>query len=118
MIRCQHRHVVLASGALLLAVAAPRAHARQLTAIDGPPAPVAPAVITRTSSGQATVRAIKLAAPLTLDGVLDEPVYKNEAPFGGLIQVAPDAGAPATERSDLWISYDDRNIYLSGGAES
>ncbi len=113
MIRCQHRHVVLASGALLLAVAAPRAHARQLTAIDGPPAPVAPAVITRTSSGQATVRAIKLAAPLTLDGVLDEPVYKNEAPFGGLIQVAPDAGAPATERSDLWISYDDRNIYLS-----
>ena len=83
------------------------------TVIDGPPAPVAPAVITRDAAQHATVRAIKLSAPLTLDGVLDEAVYTREAPFGGLIQVAPDAGAPATERSDIWITYDDRNIYLS-----
>ncbi len=74
---------------------------------------MAPAVITRATGGQATVRAIRLSAPLTLDGVLDEDVYTREAPFGGLIQVAPDAGAPATERSDLWITYDDRNIYLT-----
>lgn len=79
----------------------------------GPPAPIAPAVITRDAQGQATVRAIKLNKPLTLDGVLDEDVYKTELPFDGLIQVAPNAGAPATERSDIWITYDDHNIYLS-----
>jgi len=89
------------------------AFAQPAPVITGPPAPVAPAVITRDSAQQATVRAIKLAAPLTLDGVLDEAVYTTEAPFGGLIQVAPDAGAPASERSDIWITYDDRNIYLS-----
>ena len=89
------------------------AFAQSASILDGPPAPVAPAVITRDAAQRATVRAIKLSAPLTLDGVLDEAVYTREAPFGGLIQVAPDAGAPATERSDLWITYDDRNIYLS-----
>ena len=115
MPRHRRRRLVLASAVLCFASASARAdlYAQPNAVIQGPPAPVAPAVITRASSGQATVRAIKLTAPLTLDGVLDEAVYTKEAPFGGLIQVAPDAGAPATERSDLWITYDDRNIYLS-----
>jgi hypothetical protein len=78
-----------------------------------PPPPVAPAVITRNAAGKATVRAIKLTAPLKLDGVLDEEVYAREKPFDGLIQAAPDYGKPATERSDIWITYDDKNIYLS-----
>jgi hypothetical protein len=100
--------------ALSLGLLLPGTGSSQATAILlGPPAPVAPAVITRTASGQATIRAIKLSAPLTLDGVLNEALYTTERPFDGLIQVAPNAGEPATERSDLWISYDDRNIYLS-----
>jgi len=88
-----------------------RAQATPVT--DGPPPPVSPAVITRNSAGQTSVRAIKLAAPLKVDGVLDEDVYKTEASFGGLIQVAPDFGKPETERSEIWITYDDRNIYLT-----
>ncbi|MGQ0648099.1 MAG: DUF5916 domain-containing protein [Gemmatimonadaceae bacterium] len=91
---------------------APAAGAQSPT-VDGPPPPVPPEVITRNASGQATVRAIKLTAPLKLDGQLDEDVYAREKPFGGLIQVAPRYGEPQTERSDLWITYDDRNIYLS-----
>ncbi len=101
--------LALALSALLSATAAGQSTA----AIDGPPAPVAPAVISRDAVGHATVRAIKLSKPLTLDGVLDEEVYGREAPFDGLIQVAPDAGAPATEKSDIWITYDEHNIYLS-----
>jgi Domain of unknown function (DUF5916) len=98
----------------ILVLAFPVASAlAQSPVIDGPPPPAAPAVITRDSAQHATVRAIKLSAPLTLDGVLDEEVYTREVPFGGLIQVAPDAGSPASERSDIWITYDDRNIYLS-----
>ena len=85
----------------------------QLPAIDGPPAPVAPEVITRAPNGQATVRAIKLTAPLKIDGVLDEEVYTREKPFGGLIQVTPKYGEQQTERSDVWITYDDTHIYLS-----
>ena len=55
--------------------------------LDGPPAPVAPAVITRNAAGQATVRAIKLTSPLKVDGTLDDDVYTREQPFGGLQQV-------------------------------
>jgi len=89
------------------------ASAQPAAVINGPPAPTAPANINRDSTGRATVRAIKLVKPLTLDGVLDEDVYKSEAPFDGMIQVAPNAGSPATERSDIWITYDNQNIYLS-----
>jgi hypothetical protein len=82
-------------------------------AIGDPPAPVAPEVITRNATGQATVRAIKLTAPLDVDGRLDDDVYAREKPFGGLIQVAPRYGEPQTEKSDVWITYDDQNIYVT-----
>lgn len=78
-----------------------------------PSPPVPPAVITRDAGGQATVRAIKLASPLVVDGKLDEEVYRRELPFGGLIQVAPEYGQAMTERTDAWITYDDKYIYLS-----
>ncbi len=94
-------------------IALPTALLAQSIPIDGPPAPVAPAVITRDLVGKATVRAIKLTAPLTLDGVLDEAMYSRELPFGGLIQVAPKYGEPSTEKSEIWISYDDKHIYLT-----
>ena len=80
---------------------------------NAPPAPVPPATITRDATGQATVRAIKLTAPLVVDGKLDEDVYRREQPFGGLLQVVPRYGEEMTERSDVWITYDDKYIYLT-----
>jgi hypothetical protein len=89
------------------------ARAQSSQAIVGPPAPVSPEVIARDASGQATIRAIKLTAPLEVDGRLDEEVYAREKPFGGLIQVAPRYGEPQTEKSDVWITYDDEHIYVT-----
>jgi hypothetical protein len=103
----------LKTAVAILAVALTRGAGAQSSTIDGPPAPIAPEVITRVASGQATVRAIKLSAPLKLDGVLDEDVYAREKPFGGLIQVAPHFGEVQSERSDVWVTYDDQNIYLT-----
>ncbi len=81
--------------------------------IDGPPAPVAPAVMNRDEQGRATVRAIRLADGITLDGVLDEPVYGTEQAITGFVQLMPDEGAPATERTEAWIMFDDTNVYVS-----
>ncbi|MGE3190852.1 MAG: DUF5916 domain-containing protein, partial [Vicinamibacterales bacterium] len=81
--------------------------------IDGPPAPIAPETITRDAAGRATVRAIHLTEPLRLDGRLDEDVYRTEQPFGGFIQVAPPAGAPSSERTDVWVMNDDTNMYVT-----
>ena len=101
----------LVSGAV--ALHALSASAQSPTVADGPRPPVAPQVMSRDAAGHTTVRAIKLSAPLTVDGVLNEDVYQREIAFDGLIQVAPDAGAPSTEKSDIWVTYDEHNIYLS-----
>jgi hypothetical protein len=81
--------------------------------IDGSPAPVLPASITRDATGRATVRAIRLSAPLTLDGVLDEDVYSDFQPFGDFVQVTPVAGAPSSERTDVWVMFDETHVYVT-----
>jgi hypothetical protein len=102
---------------LLCLLAAPSAFAQQdsgaTIVLDGSPAPEPPETITRDDRGRATVRAIKLAVPLRLDGRLDEEVYANTKPFGGLLQVAPKYGADSTERTDVWVTYDENSIYVS-----
>jgi hypothetical protein len=82
-------------------------------AIDGPPAPEPPEMISRDADGRATVRAIRLAAPLRVDGKLDEGVYSEYEPFGGFLQVAPRYKAPSTERTDVWVMFDGDTIYVA-----
>src|SRR5690349_21039815 len=101
------------AGTIAVLVCRVEVHAQSAPAIDGPPAPVPPEVITRAATGQATIRAIKLTSPLKVDGRLAEDVYSREKPFGGFIQVAPRYGEPQTERSDVWITYDDQTIYVT-----
>ncbi|MEZ5288250.1 MAG: DUF5916 domain-containing protein [Vicinamibacterales bacterium] len=78
-----------------------------------PPAPVEPEVIVRGENGRVVVRAIHLSAPLSIDGQLDEPLYREVAPVSDFIQTVPNEGEPSTERTEAWISYDDNNFYLS-----
>ena len=80
--------------------------------IDGPPPPLPPEMIARDALGRATVRAIKLSEPLRVDGRLDEEVYVTTRPFGGLVQVVPKAGAPASEQTDVWVMFDATTIYV------
>ena len=75
--------------------------------------PVAPAVITRTTEGQATVRAVRVTRPPTLDGRLDDSVYTGTLPIDGFIQQEPQEGAPASEKTEAWMLFDDSNIYVA-----
>ena len=80
---------------------------------DGPPPPVAPEVIARDASGRATLRAVRVTAPLRLDGRLDEALYQTVPPISDFIQQEPDAGAPATEKTEAWIAFDNDNLYVA-----
>ena len=82
-------------------------------AINGPPPPVVPAVEARDGQGRATFRANRLAQPLRIDGRLDEMVYRDIPAIGGFVQTEPDSGAPATERTEAWIFFDDDILYVS-----
>ena len=81
--------------------------------IDGPPAPVAPAVMNRDDNGNATVRAIRLTAPIELDGRLDEGVYGEVQSITGFMQVLPGDGDSATERTEAWVMFDENSIYVA-----
>jgi Domain of unknown function (DUF5916)/Carbohydrate family 9 binding domain-like len=81
--------------------------------IDGPPPPEPPEMISRDKAGQATVRAIRLTAPLKVDGKLDEGVYTEYKPFGDFMQVAPQYLVPATERTEVWVMFDANYIYVA-----
>jgi len=84
-----------------------------LAAIDGPPPPLPPAVVARDSAGRVTVRATRLAEPIVVDGRLDEPDYQSVFPISNFIQQEPHEGQPATERTEAWIFFDDRTLYVS-----
>ena len=71
-------------------------------------------MVSRDEQGRATVRAIKLTEGIRLDGLLNEPVYRSVSAITGFIQLMPDEGAPATERTEAWIMFDTTNIYVSG----
>ena len=100
----------LAAVAPDLAQAQPPEHAG--VQIDGPPPPVAPETIARDVDRRATVRAVRLSEPLRVDGTLDEAVYDQTLPASGFIQQQPDEGVPATEQTDVWVLFDDENVYV------
>ena len=75
--------------------------------------PRPPAVKTQGADGHVTVRAVRIAEPIVVDGLLDDPVYEQVAAIDGFVQQLPDEGAPPTEPTEIWILFDDDNIYLS-----
>ena len=82
--------------------------------IDGPPPPAAPEIIARDERGRATLRAVRLTEPLTLDGALDERVYRDVPPVTGFFQVLPNEGEIAEEQTDVWVMFDGVNFYIAG----
>ena len=77
-----------------------------------PPPPVSPATITRSPDGRATIRAVRVTTPLKIDGRLDEAVYAEVPPISDFIQNDPKPGEVATEKTDMWILFDDQRVYV------
>jgi len=81
--------------------------------IDGPPAPEPPAVINRDERGNATIRTMRLPSPLVIDGALDEAPYRDVPPMSDFIQQEPAEGQLASDKTEIWVFYDDKNLYVS-----
>jgi len=84
-----------------------------MAVLQGPTPPVAPQVVTRDTQGRATVRATRLTEPLRVDGRLDEPVYETVQYITDFVQQLPDEGEPGSERTEVWVLFDDDGIYIS-----
>lgn len=112
MVRRTARVLILIFG-LAPAAAAQDPRNPRLPSQDGPPVPIAPATVTRDAEGRATIRAVRITQPLRLDGRLDEEIYTTVPAIDGFVQQLPIEAVPATEPTDLWVFFDNDNLYIS-----
>ena len=80
--------------------------------IDGPPPPIAPAVLNRDESGNTTIRATRVSTPLDIDGNLDEEFYRTTQPISEFIQTVPVEMGEPSQRTEVWIGFDDTYLYV------
>ena len=83
------------------------------TARSMAPAPIPPATVSRSADGGVTIRAVRIVEPLKIDGRLDERYYAEIPAITDFVQQEPQEGDPATEKTEAWVFFDDRNIYVA-----
>ena len=80
---------------------------------DGVAPPDLPDTVARNGEGQATIRAVRVTESIKVDGVLDEAIYQAIKPISDFIQTEPQPGAPATEKTEVWVFFDNDNLYVT-----
>jgi hypothetical protein len=63
-------------------------------------------------AGRPTVSAIRTNQPPRMDGRLDDPIWQEAARITEFVQQRPLEGAPASERTEVYIAYDTQTIYF------
>ena len=72
-----------------------------------------PRVAGATDHGAAArALAVRVTAPISIDGRLDEALWASATPITQFTQVDPTEGAPVSERTEVRIVYDDDAIYI------
>ena len=68
--------------------------------------------VTRQDGAPPIIRATRVEA-LTIDGRLDEELYRLVQPVTDFVQSEPNEGEPATEKTEVWIAFDRENFYVA-----
>lgn len=59
-----------------------------------------------------SVEVLPISTPLTIDGILDEPVYSQVKPAKDFVQLQPYNGKPSLQPSEVYFFYDQTAIYV------
>ena len=59
-----------------------------------------------------SVEALYLDKPLTIDAVLDEPVYRQAQPAKDFVQLQPYNGKPSVQPTEAFFFYDQKAVYV------
>lgn len=67
------------------------------------------------NSGRRTVQAVRLGADerITLDGIMDEPVWKRTVPAGEFIMQDPVLGGTPTEATEVHFAFNNDHLYMA-----
>ncbi|MBM3297534.1 MAG: carbohydrate binding family 9 domain-containing protein, partial [Candidatus Aminicenantes bacterium] len=61
---------------------------------------------------QKSVTAVRSAEAVRIDGLLDEAVWQRPG-AADFIQLLPAEGSEPTEKTEVWVGYDDNNLYVA-----
>lgn len=64
-------------------------------------------------AGRPLVRPTRVETRPDIDGQIDDEMWRSVASITDFIQESPLDGAPATERTEVRVAYDDENLYLA-----
>ncbi|MSO45351.1 MAG: hypothetical protein EXQ59_01090 [Acidobacteria bacterium] len=108
----------VASSACLLALAGttPLLAQSPPTPTERPAAPAATTaapVLSHDQNGRLVVHATRVTSPIKINGQLDEEVYLQVAPITDFVQQDPNPGSPISERTEIWVLFDDQNLYFA-----
>jgi len=67
---------------------------------------------TQGSEGPRRIQAQRISEAIKVDGVLDEPAWSSAQPATDFRQERPIEGAAASERTEVCVLFDDKNIYF------
>src|SRR5262245_22482456 len=67
---------------------------------------------TQQEEGRPVLRATRTPQSIAVDGRLDEPIWMDAQPAIDFTQREPSEGAPASQRTEVRIVYDDAALYV------
>jgi hypothetical protein len=73
---------------------------------------LSPAAFAQTAPPAERATATRIHDRVDVDGVLDEPFWETLPAITDFIQREPAEGAPVSERTEVRIAYDDKNLYF------
>ena len=104
---------------LLLSLAAAALGAQGAPAVPEVAATAAPATAARSTAARPPAEdrreiiAREARGAIRLDGVLDEEVWTRARGMSGFVQSEPREGQPATEQTEVFVAFDDENLYIA-----
>src|SRR5258708_4767658 len=71
-----------------------------------------PTPLSQNGTGPRRVHTIRTTDAIKIDGILDEPAWSQVEPATDFREQQPNEGAPASERTEVRVLFDDKNIYF------
>jgi uncharacterized protein DUF5916/cellulose/xylan binding protein with CBM9 domain len=104
------RALILALSITLFAIAA---QAQQTSTTDKTQStPAKPTQVPQKKTKARLIQVVRVTDAIKIDGRLDELAWSSAQPATDFLQQQPNEGAPASERTEVRVLFDDRNIYF------
>jgi hypothetical protein len=89
------------------------AQAQQISTTDkAQSSPAKPAQLLSPTNALHRIQAVRVTDTIKIDGLLDEAAWSLVQPATDFLQQRPNEGTPASERTEVRVLFDDKNIYF------